>query len=57
MQKLAKNEEKWHTLLCMSIFFCIFAADLCARAQKRIMHTYNIGIKLTIQINGRTRKV
>lgn len=31
-----KNAEKWHTLLCMSILFCIFAADFmracaCAR--------------------------
>ena len=33
---MCKNAEKWHTLLCMSIFFCIFAADFmraCARAR------------------------
>lgn len=23
-----KNRKKWHTLLCMSLFFCNFAADL-----------------------------
>ena len=40
MQKLAKNEEKWHTLLCMSIFFCIFAADFRARAFDAPVHTY-----------------
>ena len=27
-QRKRKNFKKWHTLLCMSFFFCIFAADL-----------------------------
>ena len=27
-RKIQKNAEKWHTLLCMSFFFCNFAANL-----------------------------
>ena len=61
---MQKNAEKWHTLLCMSIFLCIFAADFmraCACARYAGIIYYNIyrDCRLKkIQYNGRTtRKV
>lgn len=53
-----KNAEKWHTLLCMSIFFCIFAADFmraCVCARYAGIKYIGIADK-KIQYNGRSNR-
>ena len=51
-------KEKWHTLLCMSIFFCNFAAELCARVRRARLYARIDRNKITHKYNGRrTRKV
>ncbi|MBQ2540451.1 MAG: hypothetical protein II551_02255, partial [Paludibacteraceae bacterium] len=45
---MPKNAKKWHTLLCMSFFFCNFAAAFCEtiKKQNNIINHFMQTIKL-----------